>query len=93
MTPPASALALFPQLPLTWEEVSAGRGGQLAAALLSLVEELDALKSELQSPLSRAAVNPWIYLPEQVPPVVWLRHALHQARQSLQELQRRLSPR
>jgi hypothetical protein len=90
-TPPPPAIALFTQLPLTWEEVSAGRGGPLAAAFLSLVEELDELKSELQSTLGPAAVNQRIYLPDQVPPPAQIRHALHQARQSLQDLQRRLS--
>jgi hypothetical protein len=91
-TPPP-ALALFTQLPLTWEEVSAGRGGPLAAAFLSLVEELGELKSELHSNPRPAAVNHRIYLPDQVPPPAQIRHALHQARQSLQDLQRRLSPR
>ncbi len=91
--PPPPALALFPQLPLTWEEVSAGRGGPLAAAFLSLVEELNELKSELQSPLRPAALNNRIYLPHQVPPPSRIRHALHQACQSLRDLQRRLSPR
>jgi hypothetical protein len=91
-SPPAS-LAFITQLPLTWEEVGAGQGGPLAAAFLSLVEELDALKSELQSTLRPAALNPRLYLPDQVPPSAWLRQALHQARQSLLDLQRRLSPR
>jgi hypothetical protein len=91
--PPPPALALFTQLPLTWEEVSAGRGGPLAAAFLSLVEELDKLKSELHSTLRPAAVDRRIYLPDQVPSPARLRHALHQARQSLQDLQRRLAAR
>jgi hypothetical protein len=91
--PPPPALALFTQLPLTWEEVSAGRGGPLAAAFLSLVEELDELKSRLHSNPRPGAVNHRIYLPDQVPPPGQIRHALHQARQSLQDLQRQLSPR
>jgi hypothetical protein len=89
---PAPALSLFTQLPLTWEEVGAGRGGPLAAAFLSLVGELAELKSELQATLGPAAVSHRIYLPDQVPPPARIRHALRQAQQSLRDLQRRLSP-
>jgi hypothetical protein len=90
-TPPLPALALFTQLSLTWDEVGAGRGGPLAAAFLALVGELVDLRSELQSTLGPPGVNHRIYLPDQVPPPAQIRHALHQARQSLRDLQRRLS--
>jgi hypothetical protein len=89
--PPPPALTLFTQLSPTWDEVSAGRGGPLAAAFLALVGELVELRSELQSSLGPAGVNHRIYLPDQVPPPAQIRHALHQARQSLWDLQRRLS--
>jgi hypothetical protein len=88
---PTPTLSLFTQLPLTWDEVSAGRGGPLAAAFLSLVWELAELKSELQSTLGPDAVNHRTYLPDRIPQPSRIRHALRQARQSLRDLQSRLS--
>ena len=88
---PTPALSLFTKLPLTWDEVSAGRGGPLVAAFLFLVRELADLQSGLQSPLKTSAVNHRAYLPERVPPHPRIIHALSQARQSLRDLQSLLS--
>jgi hypothetical protein len=89
--PPARSLALFAQAPLTWDEVSAGRGGPLAAAFLFLVRELTDLKSALQAPPGPAAANQRIDLPDRVPQPPGIKEALRQARQSLQDLQGLLS--
>jgi hypothetical protein len=90
--PPAPLpLSLFPQAPLTWDEVSAGRGGPLAAAFLFLVRELTALRSALQPPQGPVAANHRIYLPERVPPPPAIMRALRQARETLQDLQGQLS--
>jgi hypothetical protein len=88
--PPARSLALFAQAPLTWDEVSAGRGGPLVAAFLFLVRELTDLKSALQASPGPAA-NQRIYLPDRVPQPPGIKEALRQARQSLQDLQGLLS--
>ena len=85
--PPPLSLSLFTQAPLTWDEVSAGRGGPLAAAFLFLVRELTDLKSALQASPGPAAANPRIYLPDRVPQPPGIKEALRQARQSLQDLQ------
>ena len=89
--PPPPSLYLFTQVPLTWDEVSAGRGGPLAAAFLFLVRELADLKSALQSFPGPDAADHRIYLPDRVPQYAGIMQALHQARQSLQDLQSRLS--
>ena len=89
--PPPPSLSLFTQAPLTWDEVSAGRGGPLAAAFLFLVRELTDLKSALQSSPGPAAANHRIYLPDRVPQPPGIMQALRQARQSLQDLQGLLS--
>ncbi len=87
-SPPA--LSLFTQFPLTWDEVSGGRGGPLAAAYLFLVRELADLKSALEAAPGSAA-NHLLYLPQQVPPPAALMQALSQARQSLWDLKSLLS--
>ena len=89
--PPPPSLSLFTQAPLTWDEVSAGRGGPLAAAFLFLVRELADLKLALQSFPGPDAADHRIYLPDRVPQHAGIMQALHQARQSLQDLQSRLS--
>jgi hypothetical protein len=89
--PPARSLSLFAQAPLTWDDVSAGRGGPLAAAFLFLVRELTDLKSALQASPGPAAANLRIYLPDRVPQPPGIKEALRQARQSLQDLQGLLS--
>jgi len=86
--PPPRSLSLFTQAPLTWDEISAGQGGPLAAAFLFLVRELTDLKSALPG---AAAAYYGHYLPERVPQPVRIKEALRQARQSLQELQGLLS--
>jgi hypothetical protein len=94
LSPPPSpplSLSLFTQVPLTWDEVSAGRGGPLAAAFLFLVRELADLKSALQSFPGPDVADHRIYLPNRVPPHAGIMQALHQARQNLQDLQSRLS--
>jgi hypothetical protein len=88
---PPPALYLFTQVPLTWDEVSDGRGGPLAAAFLFLVRELADLKLALQSFPGPDAADHRIYLPDGVPLHAGIMEALHQARQSLQDLQSRLS--
>ena len=88
---PRPSLSLFTQAPLTWDEVSAGRGGPLAAAFLFLVRELADLKLALQPSPGPAAANHRIYLPDRVPQHPGIMQALRQARQSLQDLQSLLS--
>jgi hypothetical protein len=90
---PASppSLSLFTQLPLTWDEVGAGRGGPLAVAFLFLVRELADLTLALQSSPGPDAANHLIYLPRRVPPHAAIMQSLRQARQSLRELQSLLS--
>jgi hypothetical protein len=88
---PPLSLSLFTQAPLTWDEVSAGRGGPLAAAFLFLVRELADLKSALQPSPGPAAANHRIYLPGRVPQTPGIKQALRQARQSLRDLQSLLS--
>jgi len=90
--PPPPSLSLLTRLPLTWDEVGAGRGGPLTAAFLFLVRELADLKLELQSSPGTSVANPQIYLPDRIPQPPWIMHALRQARQSLRELQSLLSP-
>ena len=89
--PPAPLPLFTPESP-TWDEVSAGRGGPLAAAFLFLVRELAELKRALQSSPESAGANQQNYLPDRVPQPAGIVQALRQARQSLQELQSRLSP-
>jgi hypothetical protein len=89
--PPPRSLSLFTQTPLTWDEVSDGRGGPLAAAFLFLVRELADLKLALQPSPGSAAANHRIYLPGRVPQTPGIMQALRQARQSLRDLQSLLS--
>jgi len=89
--PPRPSLSLFTQASLTWDEVSAGRGGPLAAVFLFLVRELADLKLALQPSPGPAAANHRIYLPGRVPQTPGIMQALHQARQSLRDLQSLLS--
>ena len=88
---PRPLLSLSSQVPLTWDEVSAGRGGPLAAAFLFLVRELADLKLALQPSPGPAAANHRIYLPGRVPQTPGIMQALRQARQSLRDLQSLLS--
>jgi len=92
LSPPRPSLSLLAPEPLTWDEVSAGRGGPLAAAFLSLVRELAALRSAVQSSPGVAEANHRIYLPDMVPQPPGIIQALRQARQGLQDLQSQLSP-
>jgi hypothetical protein len=64
LRPPLSLLA---SEPLTWDEVSAGRGGPLAAAFLFLVQELADLRLALESSPRPGEANYRIYLPDRVP--------------------------
>ena len=88
---PRPSLSLFTQAPLTWDQVSAGRGGPLAAVFLFLVRELADLKLALQPSPGPAAANYRIYLPGRVPQTPGIMQALRQARQSLRDLQSLLS--
>ena len=80
------------QLPLTWEEVMAGRGEPLVAAFLFLVSELADLTAQLQSGPNPSVANPRIFLPQRVPRRTGLAHALSEARESLKDLKGLLSP-
>jgi hypothetical protein len=85
--PPGPSLSLFTPEALTWDEVSCGRGGPLAAAFLFLVRELADLTLALQSSPGTPAANHRLYLPDLVPQPSGIMQALRQARQSLQDLQ------
>jgi hypothetical protein len=91
LSPPRPSLSLLAPEPLTWDEVSAGRGGPLAAAFLSLVRDLADLRLAVQSSPVPAGDHYLIYLPDQVPQPPGIIQALRQARQSLQDLQTQLS--
>ena len=88
-SPPS--LSLFTQLPLTWDDISAGRGEPLARVFLFLVRELADLNLALQPSPGSAAANHRIYLPGKVPQTPGIMQALRQARQSLRDLQSLLS--
>jgi hypothetical protein len=90
--PPRPSLSLLAPEPLTWDEVSAGRGGPLAAAFLFLVRELADLRFAMQSSPGPPEANLRLYLPDRVPQPPRIMQALQQARESLQDLQTRLSP-
>jgi hypothetical protein len=83
-TPPAVG-----QPPLTWEEVSAGRGEPLVRVFLFLVRELADLNSQLQT--APLVVNHHLFLPPLVPGHTRLVQALGEARENLRELQGLLS--
>ena len=91
LSPPRPSLSLLAPEPFTWDEISAGRGGPLAAAFLFLVRELADLRLAMQSSPRAAEANYRSYLPDQVPQPPGIIQALRQARQSLQELQTQLS--
>jgi hypothetical protein len=88
---PPSPLSLFAPPPISWDEVSAGRGEPLAAAFLFLVRELTDLKSALQTSAGPASANHRHYLPDQVPARAELVQALRQVGQDLANLQSFLS--
>jgi hypothetical protein len=92
LSPPRPSLSLLAPEPLTWDEISAGRGEPLAAAFLFLVRELADLRLAMQSAPGRAEANYRIYLPDRVPQPPGIIQVLLQARQSLQDLQTQLSP-
>ena len=92
-SPPRPSLSLLAPESLTWDEVSAGRGGPLAAAFLFLVQELADLRLTVQSSPGMAEANHRMYLPDRVPQPPGIKEALRQARQSLQDLQGLLSHR
>jgi len=88
---PRPALSLLaPQL-LTWDDVSAGRGGPLVDTFLFLVRELADLRLAVQAAPGPAEANHRIYLPDRVPPPPGIMQALRQAREGLQDLQTQLS--
>ena len=91
LSPPRPALSLLAPEPLTWDEVSAGRGGPLAAAFLFLVRELTDLRLAVQSSPGLPESNHRIYLPDRVPQPPGIMRALQQARESLLDLQSELS--
>lgn len=91
LSPPRPSLSLLAPEPLTWDEVSAGRGGPLAAAFLFLIRELADLRFAVQSLPGAAEANHRIYLPDRVPQASGIMRALRQARESLQDLQTQLS--
>jgi len=88
---PHPSLSLLVPEPLTWDEVSAGRGGTLAAVFLFLIRELAELRYAVQSSPEPAEANLRIYLPDRVPQPPGIMRALRQARESLQDLQTQLA--
>jgi hypothetical protein len=86
LTPPP-----FRHLPVTWDEVNAGRGEPTAAAFLFLVRELADLTSQLQANQVPAPVNHRIFLPQRVPGPARLARALREAQESLRDLKGLLS--
>jgi hypothetical protein len=93
LPPPRPSLSLLAPDPLTWGEISAGRGGPLAGTFLFLVRELADLRLAMQSSPGAAEANYRIYLPDRVPQPSEIIQALRQARRSLQDLQTQLSHR
>jgi len=91
LSPPRPSLSLLAPEPLTWDEVSAGRGGPLVTAFLFLVRELADLRLAVQSAPGAAEADPRVYLPDRVPQPPGIMQALRQARESLQDLQTQLS--
>ncbi len=87
-TPSSSPLK---HLPLTWDEVSAGRGEPLVETFLFLVRELADLTSQLQSSPKSSVVNHRIFLPNRVPGRPRMVHALREARESLRDLKGKLT--
>ncbi len=79
------------QLPFSWEEAQEGAAGPLAAAYLHLVQELAALRSQLQPGAARGTGSNPGSLPPQVPPPRQILGALRLARTGLQDLHRLLS--
>jgi hypothetical protein len=90
-SPPRPSLSLLAPEPLTWDEVSAGRGGPLPAAFLFLVRELADLRLVGQTSPGPAEADHRIFLPGRVPQPPGIMQALRQARESLQDLQTQLS--
>ena len=84
--PPSPVLSPGTQLPRTWDEVAAGRGGPVVAAFFSLVRELADLKAALQAPQESAGINFQAFLPYRPPQQPQVMQALRQARQSLLDL-------
>jgi hypothetical protein len=78
-------------LPLTWDEVGAGRGEPLEAAFLFLVRELADLTAQLQSSQNPSLANHRIFLPKGVPGHLGLVHALREAQEGLRDLKGLLS--
>ena len=91
-SPPRPPLSVIASESLTWDEINAGREGPLAAAFLFLVRELADLRLAMQSSPRPGEANYRIYLPDRVPQPPEIMQALRQARESLQDLQSRLSP-
>jgi len=91
LSPPRPSLSLLAPEPLAWDEISAGRGGPLAAAFFFLVRDLADLKLALQSSPGPGEANYRLYLPDRVPQPPGIIRALRQARESLQDLQTQLS--
>jgi hypothetical protein len=89
--PPRPSLSLLAPEPLTWDEISSGRGEPLAAAFLFIVRELADLRSVVQSGPGVPEANHRIYLPARVPQPPAIMQALRQARKSLQDLRVQLS--
>ncbi len=89
--PSAPPLSPIRRLPLTWDEVFAGRGEPLVATFLFLVRELADLTSQLQSNPNPSVANLRIFLPQRVPGYNRLVHALCEARESLRDLKGLLS--
>ena len=89
--PPVPDQAAARQLPFSWEEAQEGAAGPLAGAYLHLVQELAALRSQLQPGAAPGPASSAGTLPPQVPPPPQMLGALRLARKGLQDLHRLLS--
>jgi len=79
------------QLPLARGEAREGAAGPLAVIYLDLVQELSALKSQLQPGAARDGGRGRSNLPPQVPPRPQILGALRLARKDLKDLHQQLS--
>jgi len=87
-TPPPSGAQ---QLPLAREEAREGAAAPLVVVYLDLVQELSALKSQLQPGAARDGGRGRSNLPPQVPPPLQILGALRLARKDLKDLHQLLS--
>lgn len=92
LSPPPAPPALGPRpRPLAWDQVSQGVAGPLAAAYFHLIQELTALRFQLQPATAPPLDAPHTLLPPHLPDPYQLQRALKQAQSDLWHLYRLLS--